>query len=331
MRLRRRWHGGKRRAIMRLKRKPAEGAFSVKALRGIGFSSGVYEDPGFEHLRRNLTEAAALGVDYVELPVFAMDVIAGGRILQPQLKRLKEATSWRGLGYTVHGPLAVNLMQTPELLERHVKVAKATIELAAEIGAAHVVFHTGNIPAENDAAIEAAYGAQRITLAELGDIAAGYSIILAIENIFASDPGVHTALPSRLARELVAINHPNVRGCLDFSHAALACTASGADYFKEVGALAPVSRHLHIHDSCGDPLQIRTYTRSERVAFGIGDLHLPLGWGNLPWHNLMEKLSFEPDVIFNLELPVPYWFALAESVSAMREMAQLYKRRRAND
>ena len=300
----------------------------MAAVRGIGFSSGVSEDPNFEQLRGNLDEAAALGVEFAELPIFAMDLIAGGRILPAQIRRLKEAIAGRGLGFTAHGPIAINFMQGPELIARHLAVASAAAGVAAEIGAAHLVLHTGHIPAQNEAAIEAAYAAQRGAFAALGEIAAQHSIIIAVENIFVSDANSHTALPSRLAREIEDIGHPNIRGCLDFSHAALTSAARGADYFTEVEALARVAKHLHLHDSFGDPLQLRTYTRSERVAYGLGDLHLPLGWGNLPWADMMARFVFEPDVIFNLELPVPYWFALTESVEAMRDMAQAYQSRR---
>jgi sugar phosphate isomerase/epimerase len=298
----------------------------MKAVRGLGFSSGVSEDPHFEQLRRNLDEASALGVGFVELPIFAMDLIAGGRILPRQVKRLKEAISGRGLGFTAHGPIAVNFMQGPEAFPRHLAVANATVELAAEIGAVHLVLHTGYLPAQSEAAIEAAYAAQREAFAAIGELAAQHSIVIAVENIFAGDAKMHTALPSRLAREIEAIGQPNVRGCLDFSHAALTCTAQGADYLSEASALARVAKHLHLHDSFGDPLQLRTHARSERVAYGLGDLHLPVGWGNLPWADMMARFLFEPAVIFNLELPLPYWFELADCVQAMREMAQTYQR-----
>ena len=212
-------------------------------------------------------------------------------------------------------------MQPREVLARHIAVARAAIEVAAEIGAVHLVLHTGNTPpGQSEADIEAAYAAQREAYASLGEIAAIHALVIAVENILATEPGAHTALPSRLAREIEAIDHPNVRGCLDFSHAAITCTAQGADYLAEVEALGRVSQHLHIHDFFGDPLQLRTYARSERVAYGLGDLHLPIGWGNLPWQDLMARLEFEPDAIFNLELPVPYWFEVPESVRAMREM-----------
>jgi len=301
----------------------------MAAVRGAGFSSGITEDPDFEQLRHNLAEAAGLGVEFVELPLFAMDLIAGGRILPWQLRRLKEALGGAGLRYTVHGPLAFNLLQK-EALSRHMAVAKASIEVAAEIGAAHLILHTGHTLEQYETALEAAYALQREALAELGEIAAIHSIVIAVENIFASEDGRHTALPSKLADEIEAIGHPNVRACLDFSHAAILCKSRGANFLEEAKALGRVARHLHIHDSFGEPAQLRTYTRSERVAYGLGDLHLPIGWGDLPWQQMMESFEFEPEVIFNLELPVPYWFALGDSVRAVQEMAATYSARRSN-
>jgi sugar phosphate isomerase/epimerase len=297
----------------------------MTTVRGAGFSSTIAEDPEFDGLRRNLDRAAELGVEVVELPFLAMDLIAGGRILKPQVRRLKQATEGRGPGYTVHGPIAVNFMHPPEFAARHLTAARATIEVAAEIGAVHLVLHTGYTVAQDEAGIEAAYARQREAFASLGDVAAQHSIIIAVENIFVSGANEHTALPSRLAREIAEIGHSNVRACLDFSHAAITCSARGADYLSEVKALAAVAKHLHIHDSFGDPVQFRTFSRSERVAYGLGDLHLPIGWGNLPWLPMMSGCTFEPDVIFNLELPLPYMFMLPECVASMREMIGAYQ------
>jgi sugar phosphate isomerase/epimerase len=302
----------------------------MAAVRGAGFSSAVVEDPYFEQLRQDLDEAAALRVEFVELPFFAMDLIAGGRILPGQLRRLKEAIAGRGVSFTAHGPIGVNFMHPRDAFQRHLQVARATIEVAAEIGAAHLVFHTGHTPAQDEAAIEEAYAAQRDALFSLGEIAVIHSLIVAVENIFVMETGSHTALPSRLAREIEAIGHPNVRGCLDFSHGAIACKAQGADYLAEARALARLSRHLHIHDSFGDPTHLRTHSRPERVAYGLGDLHLPIGWGNLPFQEMMKAFEFEPDAIFNLELPTQYRFALPESIGAMQEMIEAYRARRSN-
>jgi sugar phosphate isomerase/epimerase len=302
----------------------------MAAVRGAGFSAWVSDDSNFEQTRRELDQAAELGVEFVEIPLFVLDLISGGRVLPAQVRRLKEALAGRGVGYTAHGPIAVNFMAPRELLPRHLAVAKATIEVAAEIGAVHLVLHTGLITGQDEAAIEAAYTVQRDAYASLAGIAESHSVIVAVENLFPAEPGLHTALPSRLAREIEAIGHKNVRGCLDFSHAAINCTARGADFLAEVKALARVCRHLHVHDSFGDPIQFRTTSRSERVAYGLGDLHLPIGWGSLPWQELMAALEFEPNVIFNLELPAPYRIARPESIQAIREMIATYSARRSN-
>ncbi len=301
----------------------------MAAVLGAGFSSTVLEDPNFEVLRRNLDEAAELGVEFVELSLFAMDLIAGGRVISSQLRRLKEALAGHDLRYTVHGPIAINLMQVQHL-KRHLAVARATVEVAAEIGALHLILHTGHLSARNKAAIEDAYAHQRDALASLGQLAAPHALIIAVENVFMIEPDSHTALPSRLAREIEAINHPNVRACLDFSHGAINCSTQGADFLSEAKELARVAKHLHIHDSFGDPLQLRTVNRSERLAFGLGDLHLPLGWGTLPWQEMMSQFAFEPNVIFNLELPAPYLFALEESLGAMRGLIETYQTGRSN-
>jgi sugar phosphate isomerase/epimerase len=302
---------------------------AMAAVRGAGFSTWISDGDNFDQLRSELDRAAELGMEFAEIPLFMIDLIAGGRVLPGQMRRLKEATAGRGIGFTAHGPIALNLMAPRELLPRHMAVAKATIEIAAEIGAAHLVLHSGQSPETGDAVIEAAYAQQRESLAQLGEFAASGSLILAVENVLPLEPGLTSALPSRVAREIEAINHPNVRGCLDVSHAAIMSRIAGVDFFAEAEALARVARHVHVHDSYGDPTRIFTFVRSEKLAFGLGDLHLPLGWGNLPWRELMSRADFEPDVIFNLELPGVYRVALEETIATMRGHIAAYAGRKA--
>jgi sugar phosphate isomerase/epimerase len=299
----------------------------MAAVRGVGFSSAVVEDIHFDQLRKNLDEAEELGVDFVELPLFAMDLIAGGRVLEKQMRRLHEALKARSLAYTVHGPISINFMQTPEIAARHLALARAVVEVAAETGAPHLVLHAGHTTSQTEAEIEGQYAAQREAFAALGELAAKHGIMIAVENIFVSGENQRTALPSRLAREIEAIGHPNVKACLDFSHAAIACAAGGADFLAEAKQLARVARHLHIHDSFGDPAQFWTFSRSERLALGLGDLHLPIGWGNIPWRRIMAEFTFLPDAIFNLELPSQYWFELKDSIGAVRDMIEVYRAR----
>jgi sugar phosphate isomerase/epimerase len=88
----------------------------------------------------------ALGVEAIELPTYDMDIVVGGRIRRPQMEALKKACADRDVVYSVHGPLAINFMDEAWRLSRHMEVLKASLEVAAEVGAEHYVIHSGLVP-----------------------------------------------------------------------------------------------------------------------------------------------------------------------------------------
>lgn len=266
----------------------------------------------------------ALGVETIEIPTFDLDVVVGGRVLRPQLDRLKRACAGRDVIYSVHGPLAINFMDDAWRLDRHFEILKASLEVAAEIGAGHYVLHSGIAPLQQAAGIEAAYGRQREWLSRSGDLAREHGLILCVETLFAGYKGEgHTASPSRLATELAAIAHPNVMATLDFSHSYLQLDFDGRRdaFLAEVKALAPFARHLHIHDSFGRQDDIWMYTEGERLAYGHGDLHLPVGWGDIPWQEIMIGCVFPQGVIFNVELNPRYWHTAQDTINGTKALA----------
>jgi sugar phosphate isomerase/epimerase len=266
----------------------------------------------------------ALGVEWVELSIFDMDIVVGGRIRRPQMEALKRACAGRAVGYTVHGPLAINLMDEPYRLQRHMDVLAASLEVAAEVGAAQYVIHSGLAPAQQGAGLEAAYARQREALAKAGDIARRTGLVLCVETLFAGFDGkMHASSPRRLAAELAAIAHPNVMATIDFSHSYLMLDWEGRrdEFVDEIKALAPHARHLHMHDSFGRQDDIWMYTEGERLAYGHGDLHLPVGWGDIPWEALIAECVFPRGVVFNVELNQRYWYAAQETVDATKALA----------
>jgi sugar phosphate isomerase/epimerase len=44
-------------------------------------------------------------------------------------------------------------------------------------------------------------------------------------------------------------------------------------------------------------------------------LHLPLGWGDIPWNEMLSKLTFQDDTAFIVELP-PQFAEEAPAVAA---------------
>lgn len=297
---------------------------------GVGYSVRSEDDFDFQKLAPALNEAEKLGVDFIELPIFAMDLIAGERIVPQKLRALKQLVANRPYRYTVHGPLSVNLMDIPERLPLHKSLFKVAMEVAAELGAVHYVLHGGIVEAARADQAEGLFTQQRDILMEFGPIAASLGFVVTVENLFTYNHAKTTALPSRLAREIEAVNHPNIAACLDFSHAFINSTLHGADFLAEAAALAPHAPHLHIHDSFGRLQNIPTVTRAERLAFGLGDLHLPIGWGAIPWDELMTSLNFPAGVVLNLELPAPYGSELGACVTSLRRLEQLLRARNSN-
>ncbi len=253
-----------------------------------------------------------------------MDIVIGGRIRRPQLDALLKACAGRNVVYTSHGPLAINFMDDSFRLQRHYDVLMASLDVSAEAGAIHYVLHSGLNPVQQSAGLESAYGRQRDWIAKAGDAAKERGLYLCVENLFGGYEGkVHSSSPSRLARELRAINHSHVVATLDFGHAYLQQNFSGGDFLAEAKALAPYAKHLHLHDNFGGQDDIWMFTDGERVAYGHSDLHLPVGWGAIPWEALMTECRFPAGCVFNVELKERYWYAAAECVAATKALAEI--------
>ncbi len=266
----------------------------------------------------------ALGVETIELPTYDMDIVVGGKIRRPQLNALMHACSDRDVAYSVHGPLAINFMHEAFRLPRHLEVLKASVEVAAEVGAENYVVHSGLTMMQQGDGIEAAYDRQREYLLKAGEFAKQHGVILCVETLFGGfDGDVHSTSPSRLALELSSIAHPNVMATIDFSHSYLKLDYDGRreSFVEEVKILAPFAKHLHIHDSFGRQDDVWMFTEGERLAFGHGDLHLPVGWGDIPWETLMAECEFPQGVVFNIELKERYWYAAQETIDATRRLA----------
>lgn len=294
----------------------------LPALLGVGYSIRA-TSPDFDDLGPKLDEAERLGVDFVELPVFAWTLVANGRILTDRLNKLVAATRDRPFRYTVHGPLAINLMDQPVRLPRHVALLEASLDISGALGAVNMVMHAGCVR-EQEADIAVAYKRQRDALAVAGDVAARNGVTLCVENVFRFERMRETPLPSRLAAELDSLDHPHVRATLDVSHAYLRCTDARVPLLPELMALAPFAKHVHVHDSFGRALESWAIDDAERLGLGEGDLHLPLGWGDIPWSEITRQCSLAPGAVVNLELHRRYWSELPAQIPALRELADAF-------
>jgi sugar phosphate isomerase/epimerase len=218
------------------------------------------------------------------------------------------------------------------------------LEICRRVGAARLVYHSGLQALDRvrygvrrtllrDA--ELAEGAQREVAAfrELGPRAADAGVIIGMENgdshQWEHDLIARFGLPRRallqhharlhvtpIIRQLEAIDHPNVGLTLDIAHLHIAAHDMGFDYLDAVRQAAPWVRHLHANDNFGR-LDEGFDSEPDRWAFGEADIHLPPGWGSIPYQEVFAQL---PDYRGDLILEIKSGFAdyLAESLTTMR-------------
>jgi len=270
-----------------------------------GFSSGSV-DGELHSLEIDLRRLADMGVDTVELGLTSLDLIAGGRIIQERAERLAALTSQFDFRYTVHGLVSSNFMD-PAICAYQLEAAKALAQVCDRIGARILVQHGGNLRADQIFDRAGADQREREALFELAEFCKPYGVRVAFENIFTTEPGQYRQTPAEVAETVKAVNHPNLVALIDFSHAYIEATYRGLDFREQLRAMAPVAGHLHVHDSFGRPQAFyKPFHPQESTALGIGDLHMPLGWGDIDWEDIFSELDFLPDTVLMMEIGSRY-------------------------
>lgn len=292
-----------------------------------GFNAAS-NDGEMQSLGEDLRALADMGVDTVELGVTTLDLIAGGRIIKDRAERLVALTKQFDLRYTVHGLVSSNFMD-PATCRYQLDAAKALVEICNRIDARILVQHGGCLRAEQIFDRAAADLREREALLELAEFAKPYGVRIALENIFTTEPGQYRQTPAEVAETVKAVNHANVVALIDFSHAYIESTYRGLNFRKQIAAMAPVAGHLHLHDSFGRPQGFyKGYHPQENTAMGIGDLHMPLGWGDIDWEDIFSELDFLPGTVAMMEIGARYRAEQPESLERARKLMALNDRQK---
>ena len=287
-----------------------------------GFNTGS-DDGELFSLEADLRRLADIGVDTVELGLTSIDLISGGRILPERLERLVAITSQFDFRYTVHGLVSSNFMD-PETAAYQMAAAKALVEVCDRVDARILVQHGGALRADQLVQRAEADLREREALTELAEFARPYGVRIALENIFTTELGQYRQTPAEVAETVKALNHPNVVALIDFSHAYIESTYKGLNFREQIAAMAPVAGHLHVHDSFGRPQGFyKPFHPQENTAMGIGDLHMPLGWGDIDWDSIFGELDFLPGTVMMMEIGPRHRSEQPESLRRARQLAGL--------
>ena len=281
-----------------------------------------------QSLETDLRALADIGVDTVELGVTTLDLIAGGRIIKDRAERLVALAKQFNFRYTVHGLVSSNFMD-PATCRYQIDAAKALVEICDRIDARILVQHGGCLRAEQIFDRAAADLREREALLELAEFAKPYGVRIALENIFTTEPGQYRQTPAEVAETVKAVNHANVVALIDFSHAYIESTYRGLNFREQIAAMAPVAGHLHLHDSFGRPQGFyKGYHLQENTAMGIGDLHMPLGWGDIDWEDIFSELDFLPGTVAMMEIGARYRAEQPECLERARKLMALNNRQK---
>ena len=287
-----------------------------------GFNSGSV-DGELDSLAEDLRRLADMGVETVELGLTSIDLISGGRIIAERADRLAELVKQFPFRYTVHGLVSSNFMD-PVTQGYQIAAAKALIEVCDRIDARVIVQHGGCLRADQIAERAGADEREREALVEIAEFAKRYGVRVALENIFTIEPGQYRQTPAQIAETVKAVNHSNLVALIDFSHAYIESTYRGLDFREELRAMAPVTGHLHVHDSFGRPQGFyKGFHPQELTAMGLGDLHMPLGWGDIAWEEIFSELTFLPDTVLMMEIGSRYRNEQPESLERARRLIDI--------
>lgn len=236
-----------------------------------------------EHLRGVLERVAHAGIHNVELSAGALDVLFQGQLHSDRMKRVIDAVNASELGISVHQPSVLDLRSNsePEVMQQ---LFHSLLEMCRELGASVFVLHYEK--ASGDPALEAQFETLLVEGAERAE-----EVIIGVENIEVAPSSEVVGLVERL-------DHPNIRMTWDVGHDVLAADAFGYDVTEAARRAAPYVAHVHAQDNFGryEPLRLtdrEAYDRMGKVklsALGRGDLHLPIGWGTIPWRQLLTPL-----------------------------------------
>ncbi len=280
---------------------------------------------GTRELAEDLAFTRSLEPDFVEIWPQSLGIILGGSLDAFRLREIRNLLLDADLAYTVHAPLEINLMDltTPDLQR---ETLDASLRFAQEIGAETVVCHAGQRIGTRDFrhSIAEQLNAERDALRRAGDRADDLGLALAVENYYPELPIVkgeiydYSVWPAGLAARISDVDHPAVGICLDVGHAALAAGVFGFDYFEACAAAAPLVRHLHIHDNLRRSNLTGVPPFSEHAAYGLGDLHLPPGAGDIPLRELFRRVDFPRNPSCCVELSPDLYSRAPEALQAAR-------------
>ncbi len=276
---------------------------------------------GMKEITKWLNFFSELGIEVLEISPHKFNLIIGRKLARGNVRKLLDLLSTYSFRYTIHVPDEVNILDT-QLLKYSLEVIKSCMELGQKLDANIMVLHSGYlIPPEQELQRVMWTGPRNITYVELNeevkyralnqlvqnlakccDLARDYGITIGLEN---GDLGLtHTCRRvSELLYVVKKVNRENLGITLDIGHLYICSKALNFNFLKAVEEALPHTVHMHLSDNYG---LYHSFFPEHNVVYGFGDLHLPLGWGEIPLRRVLELVTTTYSGIIIVELSEKY-------------------------
>ncbi len=289
-------------------------------------------------LKKELAYYREIGFSHVELGPHGVGAIVGGRLVRERLREVQALLAGQPLGVAVHGPNPLNLMnRCPAANDREGFLS--SLEFTAAVGATVMVYHAGRYLAEEDFLVapqpypttgeqQAMWESEREELRSMGEAAARCGVAIAVENARPYLNAPHYCYAEslvKLAAMVKEVGHPNVGVTLDMGHAYLSARRYGLDLCEGIAAVAPFVRHIHLHDNFGRCCHSYERKQHEMAVMGRGDMHMPIGWGEVPAREIFARLPHYIGLV-TLELRPRYRDHYRDALGAARRILMFKER-----
>jgi len=283
-------------------------------------------------LKNVLGKVKKANFDVVELPLHGLDVIVGGKIRNKRLKEIKNILKSYPFNYCVHCPESLDLMNLKEI-ETEKAILKSSIEFLYEIGAHILVYHPGRYKSEieillrkqkrlNQRESERLKKIERDILKDFSSTLKEANVVLCMENArpFIGEKGYTYAEDIEgLVKQVKKIDDENIRIALDFGHAYLSTNFYNKNFLTTISKVKPYLKHLHLHDNFGYPSYFQEKDQNLLIVNGRGDMHMPPGWGKIPFKKAIQLLS-PAGCFFIIELRPRYLEYIKESKQLLESL-----------
>ena len=283
---------------------------------GVGYMSAAVRLESA--LRKQLDFLRGLDLETVELYPGRLDLIRNRTLDENGCSSVLDVISSYDFTYTAHAPYKTNLA-SPSMLEISEKIVRSCIDFCVMAKAQILVLHSGYITPDDKISESESLEFLADSVRRIAEYARDLGVLIGVEN---GDLG-----PTHLCRridwlvEVVKdVDKDNVGITFDFGHAYVSAGYYQFDFLKAVEEAIPYLIHAHVNDNFGRFNPLSPHDTNHDLNFGYGDLHLPIGWGTIPYKDVLGLVKRTYDGIYVLELRPRYREHYQHTITMLREI-----------